>query len=136
MRFLLAFIVFFGSTLLLNGQDSKLAQQYYQSGEYQKAGTIYKKLYDKNKKNDYYFNRYIDCLLALEQYAECEKIIKKQLKERPKDVQLLVTYGNLFERQFKDTEATAQYRKAIEKLRADRFGITKLSRGKQTINPT
>ena len=127
MRFLLAFIVFFGCTLLVNGQDSKLAQQYYQSGEYQKAGTIYKKLYDKNKKNDYYFNRFIDCLLALEQYDECEKIIKKQLKDRPKDVQLLVTYGNLFERQFKDTEATAQYRKAIEKLSADRFGITKLA---------
>jgi len=39
----------------------------------------------------------------------------------------LVTYGNLFERQYKEEEAKAQYEKAIKKLSADRFMITKLA---------
>ncbi|MEM1320201.1 MAG: tetratricopeptide repeat protein [Bacteroidota bacterium] len=121
LSFLLAFS--FGAA----AQDSKLAQQYYQTGEYEKAGALYKKLYDKNSNNDYYFNRYIDCMLAMEAYKECEKIIKDQIKKKPKDVQLLVTYGNLFERQYKDQEAKEQYQKAIKKLGADRFAITKLA---------
>ena len=64
--------------LLMSAQNSKLAQQYFQNGEYEKAGALYQKLYERNF-NDYYFNRYIDCLLALEQFDECESIIKKQI---------------------------------------------------------
>lgn len=127
MRFFLVLTFVLGAAFIVNAQDSKLAQQYYVSGEYQKAATLFKKLYDKNKKNDYYFNRYIECLMALDQFAESEKIIKSQIKSRPKDVQLLVIYGNLMERQFKDVEAKQQYVKAIEKLGADRFSITKLA---------
>ncbi|MEM9917238.1 MAG: tetratricopeptide repeat protein [Bacteroidota bacterium] len=112
--------------LLMSAQNSKLAQQYFQNGEYEKAGALYQKLYERNF-NDYYFNRYIDCLLALEQFDECESIIKKQIKKRPKDIQLLVTYGNLFERQYKDDLATQQYQKAIKKMPADRFVVTKLA---------
>ncbi|MEL6862921.1 MAG: tetratricopeptide repeat protein [Bacteroidota bacterium] len=120
-------LLFFLLPFSLLGQESKLAQQYYLDGEYEKAATLFKKLFDKNNKNDYYFNKYIESMIALEAYDECEKIIKKQIKKRPKDVQLLVTYGNLYERQYKDEEAEKQYRKAIDKLPASRFAITKLA---------
>ena len=112
--------------------SGRLAQQYYQDGEFEKAAVMYKKIYEKNY-NDYYFNRYIECLLALEQYDETESVIKKQIKKRPKDIQLLVSYGNLFERQAKEAEAKAQYQKAIKKLSADRFAITKLANAFTTL---
>jgi len=107
--------------------DSKLAQQYYADGEFEKAAVLYEKLHKKNNKNDYYFNRYMDCMLALEEYGKAEKVIKKRLKKDPKLVQLYVTYGNLYEKQYKDDEAQAQYEKAIKKLPADRFSITRLA---------
>ena len=65
--------------------------------------------------------------MALEQYDECEKVIKKQLKKNPKQVQLYVTYGNIFERQYKEDEAQAQYEKAIKKLPSERFAVTQLA---------
>ena len=118
MRFftiVLALFISFG----LSGQDSRLANQYYQSGEYEKAASMYFKLFSKTGKNDYYFNRYIESLIAIEEYDEAEKGIKDQIKKRPKDVQLYVTYGNLYEKQFDTANAEKQYQKAIENMTSD-----------------
>ncbi len=111
----------------LFSQDAKLAQQYYQDGEFEKAAVLFEKLYRANESNSYYFNRQVDCLISLEEYDACEKAIKKEIKKKPKDVELLVTYGNLFERQYKEEEAKEQFEKAIKKLPADRFMIKKLA---------
>ena len=130
MRILLIFTMFFFLPSMLSAQpenDSKLAQQYYADGEFEKAAVLYEKLHNKNTKNDYYFNRFMDCLLALEEYGRAEKVIKKRLKKDSKLVQLYVTYGNLYEKQGKQVEAQGQYEKAIKKLPADRFSITRLA---------
>ena len=80
MRKLYVLIFFLSVPLLLLAQPTKLAQQYYQNGEYEKAASLYQKLYEENENNDYYFNKYIDCLLALDQFEETEKILRKQIK--------------------------------------------------------
>ena len=97
-------------------QNFRLAQQYYRSGEYEKASVIYQKLSDKNPTNDYFFNSYVECLLSLEEYEVCEKKISKRIKKNPHLIQLYVSFGNLYERQYKLKEAEAQYSKAIKKL--------------------
>lgn len=107
--------------------ESRLAQQYFSSGEYEKAASLYNKLYEKNNANDYYFTRYIECLINLENFAECEAIIKKKIKKSPKSVQLYVTYGDVLERQYKEEEAKVEYERAIKKLPADRYITTKLA---------
>jgi len=131
MRILLIILLAFSYPLLAQGQprnnDSKLAQQYFADGEFEKASVLYKRLFSKNNRNDYYLNRFMDCMLSLEKYSEAEKVIKKQLKKNPKQVQLYVTYGNIYERQYKDDEAVEQYEKAIKKMPADRFSITRLA---------
>jgi len=127
MRYGLLLFFLLNSALLLVGQESKLAQQYYENGEYEKAAALYNKLYGQQNNNDYYFERYVECLINLEDYEACEKAIKKQLKKRPNQVQLYVTYGNLYERQYKDEEAQKQYENAVKQLPADRFIITKLA---------
>lgn len=118
MRFFIILLISIFS-LGLSAQDSRLANQYYQSGEYEKAASMYLKLFEKTKKNDYYFNRYVESLIAVEAYAEAEKAIKSQIKSRPKDIQLYVTYGNLFEKQSDSVNAEKQYKKAIENMPAD-----------------
>ena len=112
------FVLAFQANLI--GQDSRLANQYYQSGEYEKAAALYQDLLTASRNNDYYFNRYIECLLALEQFKECEKAIKKQISGRPNHVQLYVTYGNLFERMGEPEKAEKQYQDAIKNLPAER----------------
>jgi len=127
MKRILYSILFSIVAISLYAQDSKLANEYYRSGEYEQAATLYKKIWIKTKYNDFYFNRYIESLLALEEYAASEKEIKTQLKKNPTDVHLFVLYGNVLERQVKTKEAEAQYRKAIKQLPKDYNQITNLA---------
>lgn len=128
MRVFFSFFCFILMTISLSAQsESKLAQQYYTDGEFEKAAILYEKLYASNNRNDFFFNRYIESLLSLEAYEDAEKAIKKELKANPQKVQLYVTYGGIFERQFKEEEANKQYEKAIKELPADRFATTKLA---------
>ena len=56
--FLLFFVLFLNSTL--QAQDPRLAQQYFNDGEYEKAASLYQSMYQKNPGNDNFFSRYLD----------------------------------------------------------------------------
>ena len=123
------FLVFFlalGGQLL--AQNPNLASHYYRNGEYEKAGAIFKQLLEKSNGNDYYLDKYIDCLMAVDDFAEAEKAVKKALKKnKGKASSLLVTYGKILERQGKVEKANEKYEKAIDKLPANRYEIHKLA---------
>lgn len=127
LRAFVGLVLLFAATLTASAQDARLAQQYFQNGEYEKAAVLFEKLYDQNNRNPYFFDRYVDCLLALEDYDKAEVAIKKQLKKEPENINLYVSYGKLLERQYKDEEAEQQYRLAIEKLPANQYEITRLA---------
>ncbi|MBX2891603.1 MAG: tetratricopeptide repeat protein [Saprospiraceae bacterium] len=111
----------------LQAQDLNLANQYFNSGEYEKAASLYGQMLERDDRNEGIFNRYVDCLLMLERYDECEKAIKKQIKKTPENMTLYVTYGNLFERMDKTDEANAQYQRAIEKMSPDYMSVNRLA---------
>ncbi|NNE26713.1 MAG: tetratricopeptide repeat protein, partial [Saprospiraceae bacterium] len=100
----------------VSGQDSRLADQYYNSGEYEQAASVYLTLFERNYKSFYYFNRYVDCLLALDDFEGATKAIQKEIDRDPTQMQLYVSYGNILERQYKPHEADLQYAKAIENI--------------------
>ncbi|RLD19454.1 MAG: hypothetical protein DRI69_08420 [Bacteroidetes bacterium] len=107
-------------------ENSKLADQYYLDGEYEKASQLYERLYTESKRSDYYFTKYIECLLAMEEYTRSEKIIQQRIADNPTRVSLYVTLGNVLERQNRFDEADATFADAIENLPADVGEITKL----------
>ena len=115
------------SGLHLSAQQSKLAAQYFSDGEYEKAASVYQKLYEKNNHNFYYFDKYVECLISLEAYDECEKAIKKAIKKNPNNVQLYVAYGNLLEQQFMPEKAKEKYELAIKKMPKDKYQVTRLA---------
>lgn len=122
----LIFLSFFAITSL-SAQESKLAQQYYNDGEFEKAGTLYLKLYNAQKNNEYYFGRYIDCLVYLEEFDQAEKDLKRIIKERPKSVSWSVILGNIYELQFKPEKAEKQYNNALVNLPKERHQIIRLA---------
>ncbi len=111
----------------LQAQDPNLANQYFSDGEFEKAAALYSDLLDKDERNEFYLARYMDCLFSLEQYDQGEKTLKKQLKRSPENTSLYVLYGQLFERQNKEPEAQAQYRKAIDRLSPDFASVNRLA---------
>jgi tetratricopeptide (TPR) repeat protein len=117
----------FGFSFNLIGQEYKLAQQYYNDGDFEKAATLYKKLYDKQKNNEYYFGRYVNCLIYLESLDQAEKDLKSILKEKSKSVNWYVVLGNIYELQFKQEKAEKQYILALEKLPKERHQVIRLA---------
>jgi len=109
-------------------QDPNLANQYFIDGEFEKAASLYAQLWERDRRSEYFFNRYVESLIPLERFEECEKVIKKQLKETPDNPLLYVAYGNLYEKQSKTPEAELQYKKAIEKMAADYASVERLAR--------
>lgn len=108
--------------------NPNLANQYFLNGEYEKAGELYAQLMENDRGlADYYFERYLTCLLNLDQYDEAEKSLKKQLKKSPENTKLYVFYGNLYDRLGKTEEATVQYELAISKMSADYAAVNTLA---------
>ena len=82
LRVIALMTVLTGFATSTRAQDPNLANQYYLNGEYEKAAELYAQLSEADRGlSDYYFERYFDCLLSLEQYDEGEKAVKKQLKK-------------------------------------------------------
>jgi tetratricopeptide (TPR) repeat protein len=119
-------VLFVGSAVL-SAQPARLAQQYFQSGEYEKAAELYENLYQKNGNNDFYFDRYFDCLLALEDYSGAERVIQRQIRRDDGNVRLYVAYGRLLERLGDYDKAEVQYATSIEQLPPDQYSVTRLA---------
>ena len=113
-------------TLALAAQNNKLAQQYYNDGEYEKSAELFAQLAKEKPGNSYYFDRYVTSLIKLERFDEAESALKKHLKKNPQEVALYVKYGELLELQFDEAGAAKQYGKAAENLPADQYRVTQL----------
>ena len=45
------------ATVVGQAENSKLADQYYLDGEYEKAAQLYERLYTQSNRSDYYFTK-------------------------------------------------------------------------------
>lgn len=106
-------------TATFGQQKYKLASEYYNSGEYEKAASIYQSLFKENPENKSYFNLYLQCLIDLRDYSKAQKVINEEQKKDPKDLSLYVSSGNLLERQGETEKAKQEYKKAIDNLVPD-----------------
>ena len=126
-KFLLILLFFASGLCCVRAQDPNLAAQYFSDGEYEKAATLYSQLVERDERNDYFFNRYVECMIQLGKYEDCEKVVKKQIKRSPENAPLYVTYGNLLERQNRTEEANLQYDKALARMAADYNAVQQLA---------
>ena len=85
MRYIIPLLFLFCLPLFSFGQNAQLAQQYYRDGEFEKAAIVYKKLYDAQNRNDYYFDKYVECLIAVEDYKGAENALQAELKKKPEE---------------------------------------------------
>ncbi len=95
-----------------NNQDFRLASEYYRKGEYEKAAILYEKIY-KNGGSEGVYRNYYNCLLALKQFGEAEKVIKKRQKRYKNNPSLYVDLGLLYRHQEMEADAKKQFDQAI-----------------------
>ncbi len=113
MRAIVVILLFFisGSSL---GQNELLAKNYFDRGEYEKALTIYDKLYRKNPGRLDFFIFIVKSNQQLEHFTVAEELLKAKLKSRRVIPQLFVELGYSYSLQNKDSLSADSYKKAIE----------------------
>lgn len=94
--------------------DDKLAMQFYEQKEYEKAAVYFDKLFDKAP--DAYFTYYYKCLVEIKDYSKAEKITKKQIKRNETATHLYVWLGKLYKLQNNPDKEKESYNKAIKEL--------------------
>jgi tetratricopeptide (TPR) repeat protein len=94
--------------------DEKLAMQFYEQKQYEKAASYFDNLYDKNP--DAYFTYYYKCLVEIKEYSKAEKVLKKQIKRNDTAFHLYVWLGKLYKLQNNPDKEKEQYNKAIKEL--------------------
>ena len=130
--FLICFLTYIGllaapALTAQSQQKARLANEYYNSGEYEKASVLYKQLYTESGRNKSYFNLCIQCLIETGSYDAASAVIQEEIRLNPADVALYVSAGNLLERKFEPDKAMKEYRRAIDNLNPDPSNIANLA---------
>ena len=111
-------ILCFGVTNILFAQtssDVQLARQFYNAGEYQKSSNIYQKLYSKYKSPNYY-QKLLDCHIALNEVTAAEKLIKKHKKKNIKNFTVDVDLAHILNMKGDKKKAQKKINEVFEKL--------------------
>ena len=109
------------NSLFSTAQEQQQAFDYFRKGEYEKAASIYKSLFEKNPYNSYYLLKLIDSHQQLEKFSAAEELIKSQLKNQPTQSQFLVELGYNFELQHQQEKAIGYYNKALKELDRNQY---------------
>ena len=99
----------------VNNAD-KLALQYFDQKEFEKANVYFDDLYDKAP--EAWYTYYYKSLLAVKDYSKAEKITKKQLKQNKLNVYFYVYLGKIYKLQNEEKKEKDAYEKAVKELMA------------------
>lgn len=127
---LLIFIVSFSDSKLIAQKDTdgKLAAEYYNNKEYDKAVIYYQKLFDRTKSPAYYV-RLLNCFIQLEEFKNGEKLVKRQLKKNIFELHFYADLGNLYEVAGDASKSKQAYEKALKLLSPSNQQIIELANG-------
>jgi tetratricopeptide (TPR) repeat protein len=106
---------------------SKIADQFFNNKEYDKAQDYYEKLYDKNQ--NLYYPKYLQCLIATKTFRTAEKIVKRQLKEKPEELNYYIDLASVYFQNGETNKAEDQYKKAIKSLNGSTVQCVALGQG-------
>lgn len=127
MKYASKIVLFFSllASLLIRAQvfiqkpgvnTDKLALQYFEQKEFEKANVYFEELYNKNPEN--WFGYYYKSLLGAKELSRAEKITKRQLKQNKSDVFLYVYLGQIYKLENDEKKEKEFYQKAIKELNA------------------
>lgn len=140
VRFLFLFFSVFsvcissGEVFAQGAQKANLANEYFNTGEYEKAGELYLSLYNENKNSYFYFGRYVQCLIEVNELTLAEKVVKDEIKKSPDQLPLYISLGNIYERGGQKDKADKEYEKSIEKLSPDQNQIAQMANAFSQLN--
>jgi len=111
---------------LAQDNDEKLAVQFFNEGQYEKAIAIFEKLYQKTP-GVYYYNYLINSYIEGKYFDEAEKFVKKLIRQDKNNLKLKVELGYVYSRSNEIEKARKEFEDAIKVVENDRSKITDLA---------
>lgn len=111
--------------LCQSNKDDQLAIMFFQEKDYEKAASLFSKLYD-NKPSNYYYSYLIFCYVESQQYKDAEKLVRRQIKLEPGTKRYYVDLGYLYKLQGEITKAQKQFDELIRDLPPERGMISEV----------
>lgn len=108
-------ILFFISSISFS-QNSQLAHNYFSKGEYEKASTLYKELYNKNKVRRDYFKKLLSCYQLTENFIEASNLLINHQQEFPDQKYLNIEIGYNLQLQHQLEKAITYYEEALKSI--------------------
>jgi tetratricopeptide (TPR) repeat protein len=118
-------IVIFCVHLSLGQDAKKMALNYYNNGEYEKALPYFNKI-ERTNLDENTENLFINCLQLTKNYKEAEKRVLKIIRENPKNYEKQVLLGSLYAKQENTAEEKKHYTYLVKELDANQADILQL----------
>lgn len=96
-------------------QDQRLAINYFNQGEFDKAIMYYEKIYTANP-SFFNFSYTYNCYIKLNRFKDAEKLTKKYIKKNPTELRGYVFLGKVYESNNNIIKAEEYYLKAINNI--------------------
>jgi tetratricopeptide (TPR) repeat protein len=128
MRGFFGFILVCFSLLVWSqSTDEKLAAQFYENEEYEKAEGLYKKLNRQQPNSVYIYESYLSTLLALKEKKSAENLVEKQIRKNTGLLNYEVDLGYVYLQFDEKEKATKYFEKLIKENANNRNGIISLA---------
>lgn len=98
------------------GQSEQLAKNYFERGDFEKAGNIYEKLLKQEPLNSSYFFGLIATYQQLEKYEQAEKLLQERINNTANAPHYLVELGHNYELQRKSEQAEQFFKEALKAI--------------------
>lgn len=96
--------------------ETALAREYFQKGDFAKAEAIYAKLEKDNNRFPAIYPEYLKTLLELKKYRDAEKLAKKAIKKAPDNPAYAIDLGIVLAAAGEKENSTKQFEKLINQL--------------------
>jgi tetratricopeptide (TPR) repeat protein len=96
--------------------NEKLALEYFNSGEFQKASELYEKLYEKEPGNEVFYKNLLTSYKNLEDLKSAEKLVRKHISKNPKEAHFLVDLAIIQREKGDEKSCKKTFEQALKEL--------------------
>lgn len=124
---LIIFIFLTCSIFAQRDSDYRLGIEFYKTKEYDKALFYFEKLTNQHPNTSAYFDYYIRCLTAIEDYKTAEKEIKKRIRQSKNEYRYYIELGAVYRLMQQTEKANEQFENALNTIRPDQHYIIRMA---------
>ncbi|MBE7640855.1 tetratricopeptide repeat protein [Salegentibacter sp. BLCTC] len=118
MRSTLFFIFFICSILGVWAQSDRLARNFFDQGEFEKALKVYEQLLEEKPEHTAYFFGVVQSHQQLENFKKAEELLRQRLNNSANNPTLLIELGHNYELQQNTQRAAKFYEEALSAINA------------------